>query len=170
VATSAEWQLRHLSLLELVQGGAAANVVREANHQLVMGLLRHQMIPVTDQHFEAARFVVQSGAAVQILQALWELPPECARITPPYLRDLCALKTAGDAMDEEEEEEEEDDDGTTTLLHLATARGAEPAVIRMILAANRSVAFVPDEDGFLLVHHAPADRAHGPGRRLHVVR
>lgn len=149
VAVGADWQGRHLSLLELVQGGAARDVIGAARDRLVTSRLRANKGIMGDEIFEAARLLVRSGASAESVRGLWELPSECAELTSHYLYDLCALRDSGD----DENEMGWDEDGMS-LLHHAALCGAEAAVVGMILAANGDTANEPDAHGFLPLHYA----------------
>ena len=146
VARSADWQLCRASLLELVQGGAPASVIRDKFHSQVSDSVDAGEGVVTDELMEAGRFLVQSGAPAESLSALWELPSKHSWMMPYYLRDLCALQMEGDEVGF-------DEDGMN-LLHHACTCGAGPAVTNMILCASPDTMFITDHGGFLPIHHA----------------
>jgi ankyrin repeat protein len=161
VARSAAWQLRHMSLLELVQGGADPEVIRAKHYCLVrsrMGkdAMREDAVRTlrSQELMEAARFLVRSGAPAMSLQAVWELPPEYANLTSSYLYDLCASFSIGNEEEPNEDDDEELDNDGMTLLHHGAMCGAGPEVMSMILNANPDTEFVADHNGFLPIHHA----------------
>jgi hypothetical protein len=167
MARTARWQLRHATLMDLVQGGADASTIRDKHHSHIYETVgAGTRVLATNELMDCARHLVQSGAAAENLHALLELPPDpaiTADVHEGYRSALCMLRRWG-LEDESLEggletivtDEEGRVEAMVTLLHHAAICGAGLGVVSMILEANPMVTLIPDPDSFLPMHYAAA--------------